>query len=113
MYECITVATRREEDEFWLGEGEFDEMVWDNIGSRPSTGTSSTEAPVLQSLSHWEVINIFNRMKSIAPSSPACWGLVYDTNSSDDTISIFHLKRYSDLVKIQNGISAYLSYYTM
>jgi hypothetical protein len=46
MYECITVATHREEDEFWLGEGEFDEMVWDNTGSRPSTGTSSTEAHV-------------------------------------------------------------------
>ena len=46
MYECITVATRREDDEFWLEEGEFDEMVWDDIRSRPSTGTSSTEAHV-------------------------------------------------------------------
>jgi hypothetical protein len=44
MYECITVAMRLEEDEFWLEEGEFDEMVWDNTGSRPSTGTWSTEA---------------------------------------------------------------------
>jgi hypothetical protein len=46
MYECITVATHREEDEFWFEEGEFDGMVLDNTGSRPSTGTSSTEAHV-------------------------------------------------------------------
>ena len=46
MYECISVASHREEDDFWLGEGELDEMVWDDPGSRPSTGTSSTEAQV-------------------------------------------------------------------
>jgi hypothetical protein len=45
MYECISVASHREEDDFWLGEGELDEMVRDT-GSRPSTGTSSTEAQV-------------------------------------------------------------------
>jgi hypothetical protein len=46
MYECITVTAHREEDEFWMAEGELDGMAWDVPGSRPSTGSSSTEAHV-------------------------------------------------------------------
>jgi hypothetical protein len=46
MYECITVATHREEDEFWNVEGELDERDWGITESQPSTGTSSTEAQV-------------------------------------------------------------------
>jgi hypothetical protein len=67
MYECITVTTHREEDEFWMAEGELDGMGWDVPGSRPSTGSSSTEAHVGSSpmrivmsisLHVWELVNI-------------------------------------------------------
>jgi hypothetical protein len=40
MYECITVETHREEDEFGEAEGELDEREWYTTEERPDSSSS-------------------------------------------------------------------------